>query len=67
MSAYPTAFPTAVEDLTCRRDAIITVVRLRVIRDLQKDLGKEGGRSNLLYRQNSGSDRDKDGIACEKA
>jgi len=24
-------------------------------------------RSNLLYRQNSGSDRDKDGIACEKA
>lgn len=24
-------------------------------------------RSNLLYRQNKGSDRDKDGIACEKA
>lgn len=24
-------------------------------------------RSNLLYRQNSRSDRDKDGIACEKA
>ncbi len=23
-------------------------------------------RSNLLYRQNKGSDRDKDGIACEK-
>ena len=24
-------------------------------------------RSNLLYRQNAKSDRDKDGIACEKA
>ena len=24
-------------------------------------------RSNLLYRQNTKSDRDKDGIACEKA
>ena len=24
-------------------------------------------RSNLLYRQNMKSDRDKDGIACEKA
>jgi hypothetical protein len=24
-------------------------------------------RSNLLYRQNSYLDRDKDGIACEKA
>jgi hypothetical protein len=24
-------------------------------------------RSNLLYRQNSGSDRDTDGVACEKA
>jgi Excalibur calcium-binding domain len=24
-------------------------------------------RSNLLYRQNSKSDRDKDGVACEKA
>jgi hypothetical protein len=23
-------------------------------------------RSNLLYRQNSGLDRDKDGVACEK-
>src|SRR5688572_18217361 len=34
--------PTAVEDLARRRDAI-TVVRFGVQRDLQKDLGKEGG------------------------
>ena len=36
--------PTAVEDLTCRRDPV-RVPRSWVGCDLQEDLGKEGGRT----------------------
>ena len=45
--------PTAIEDLTCRCDAI-TVVRFGVLRDLQENLGKKGGRAPQYIAKRAG-------------